>query len=221
MSHMENAHIITPYTSGVTQALSGQRLATICYKGTTKKDGTKVPALPNKAVSLPQIPETSVRSHLDQLMPHITALLYRAQDAIIRERIADNATHVTDAEISVIACINWMEQESEGGRLTKVVIGNWFDEVMLEALTVRIADKLGISDTPTFSETSKVDALVSSYRDKMCALAGGKTSYPPKLAKSLCDAIAVVESTDEITQKLSARLVKMRDAEQVELIDLL
>lgn len=222
-----DVHVITPLTDS-TVALSGQRLSCIRYKGTAAKVDASgvivkpaVPALPSRACSVPVISDVAIRGNLDRLMPHVVAMIYKVQDDIIRERIAGKAVHVTNAEISVESCCNWLEEVENGGRMTKVGLQSWFDATLVESLTVRLADKMGISDTPTAAEVSKVDALVAEYKDKISALAGGKTSYSPKLAKSLIAAVELVPSDDDIGVKLTAKLVKMRDAVEVSLFDAL
>lgn len=230
MSHLDNAHKVTSYTSGVTVALTGQRLATICYKGktVTNKDGSKteIPALPNRAVSLPVISDMQINNAINRLMPHVKAMLYKAQDGIIREMlgntVASNAALelVSDVDISIDSCLAWMEADGESGRMTKDGLNSWFDTALADSLMIALAGKLGASDVPTDAELVKIAALMDSYKSKIAALAGGKTAYTAKEATALLKALDLVVSDDEsviaVHTKLVARLKPMSVKEELE-----
>lgn len=227
MSHLDNAHKVTSYTSGVTVALTGQRLATICYKSSTNaKTKVVTPALPNKSCSLPLISDMQVSNAIQILLPHVKAMLYKAQDGIIRELLASSAHKlelVSDADISIDACVSWLEADGESGRMTKEGLNAWFDSALANELMLTLASKLGASEVPTDAELVKIGAFMGSYRSKICALAGGKTAYTPMGAKALLKALDLVISDDEsviaVHGKLVARLKSMSVKE--ELVDLL
>lgn len=217
MSNISNTHNVVPFTSGVTKAFTGQRLATVTYK-TDSKTGVKKDS---KAVSVPTLAYADIESRLSDVKDSILSLFIRAQDGIVREIVESGSSVVQDSDISVDAIVSYLNDSSESGRLTKESLNIWFDSNVADILTVRISDILGVSDTPTDADVAKIEKLVASYKSNISALAGGKTSYSVKVAKSLQDAIVLADTNDSVSEKLVARLVKMQVIEEVSLIDLL
>jgi hypothetical protein len=212
---------VLSYVSGVTKALTGMELVTVAYK--TGKDGKKKDS---KCVNVVPVSGEEIAESIDALLPHIQGMIRTARAGILRDILDSdgNKSLLSAADFSLGAVVEYLENSSESGRMTKVSLGNWFSQGLEETLTVVIADKLGVSDSPTFEQESKVAALVASYKDKLCALAGGKTAYNKKIATSLIKAVEMVSGgieSDSVAQKLHQKLVKMRDAQDVEMIDLL
>lgn len=213
MSVIDTAsHNVVPYVSGTTKPFTGQRLATVTYK--TVKDSTS--ALFNvkresKAVSLPVIEDTAISSNLAALLPHVRVMLNKVQDAIIREALdaGNNVLHITTEQVSIAACVEFLENSNESGRLTKETVATWFTDTIADVLMVTLADKLGVSDTPSDAESKQIEAIVAGFKDKVSALAGGKTSYEPKLCESIKKCLALAPSDDILSARFTARLDKM------------
>lgn len=215
------AHSVVSYEAGKTKAFAGQRLAKVTYK-TDKETGVKKDS---KAVSLPLVAVEEISSNLVALTPYIAEYLQGVQDKIVRERIDGGASSISAADVSVEGIIAHLELEDTGsgtgGRLTKEIVGAWFDSEVSDSLALVLAEKLGVSSVPTDAESAQILRVVDTFREKVAALAGGKTSYPAALASSIKKCIDLAPAGDSIAVRFNARLDKMIAAPAVDLIDLL
>lgn len=204
------AHSIVDYDPKATKAFTGQRLSKVTYKTITDKNdpmcGVKKPS---KCVSLPLVAAVDVVANIAALAPAVSEFLQGVQDKIVRERVDAGALHITMEEISIAGCIEWLESNSESGRLTKESVAAWFDEVITEPLAVTLAEKLGVSSVPSDSESAKILAVVEAFKGKVSSLAGGKTSFEPKICKSLINALNLAPTGDVLATRFTARLNKM------------
>lgn len=204
------AHSVVAYDPKSSKAFTGQRLAKVTYKTVTDKTselyGVK---RESKCVSLPLIPTADVISNIAALAPAVVEYLHSVQDKIVRERVDAGASHITMDEVSIASCIEWLDSNSESGRLTKETVAKWFDETVAEPLAVVLMDKLGISATPTDAESNKILAVVEAFKGKVASLAGGKTSYEPKVCKSILNALELAPAGDVLATRFSNRLNKM------------
>lgn len=213
MSIIDTAnHNVVPYVSGKTKPFDGQRLATVTYKTITDKShplcGVK---RESKAVSLPLIADDVIANNLAALMPHIKSMLYKTQDAMIREILdsGNNVVSIDNAAVSIPAICDYLDNSNESGRLTKESVATWFDSSIADTLMVTLAEKLGVSETPSNEDSKRIEAIVNGFKDKVSALAGGKTSYEPKLCESLKKCIALAPADDVLAARFTARLDKM------------
>lgn len=203
-------HSVVSYDPRSSKAFSGQRLSKVTYKTVTNKEdplyGIK---RESKCVSLPMIPVADVVSNIQALAPVVVEYLHSVQDKIVRERIDAGALSISMDEISIAGCIEYLDSNSESGRLTKEVVAAWFNETIAEPLAVTLADRLGVSATPTDAESAKILAVVEAFKGKVAALAGGKTAYEPKVCTSLISALNLAPSGDVLATRFTARLNKM------------
>lgn len=218
MSNVSNIHDLKPFKAG-DKALSEQRLAKVGYKS-SKKNPARFASV---AVSVPQIDTTVVELSIDALMPYIVNMLESAQDGVIRSlyESSDGArTQVSDEEISIPACIGFMEAERTGARLTGKMIEEWFTQNLEENLTVVIGEKLGFND-PSQAQMQEIGKHVRTYRNVMAMLAGGKTFLAEKQIQGCRSALALLAEDDEMSARLNARLDSMEKKEKIEeLLDL-
>jgi hypothetical protein len=218
MSNVSIAHTVTKFDAKLSQALTGQRLAKCRYK-TTAKQAAKYPSV---CVSVPYISADSIDNTvvISKLMPHIRTMLENAQDGIIRslyESSDGTLGQVTDNDLSISACISYMEAESQGTRLTKEFIESWFDSSVSDYVFALITEKLGYGDTETLTPEQEltVKKHVNGYRGMYSALAGGKTMYQPNQIASLKRVLDIVD-TEDTCEKLKARLIKMSETPKIE-----
>lgn len=206
-------HSVVSYDPKSTKAFTGQRLSKVTYKTVTNKDdplyGIK---RESKCVSLPLVAVADVVANISALAPAVVEYLYSVQDKIVRERIDAGATSIAMADISIASCVEWLESNSESGRLTKETVATWFTDTIAEPLAVTLADRLGISATPTDAESTKILAVVDAFKSKVAALAGGKTAYEPKVCKSIISALELAPAGDVLATRFTARLNKMIEA---------
>ena len=216
MSNFSNAHTVTRFDAKKSQALSGQRLAKVRYKTTAKQDAK----YPSVCVSVPFLAtqELTDTETINRLVPHIRAMIESAQDGVIRSlyESADGVlAHVTDADISIDACIKYLEAESEGGRLTKEFIESWFDSSVADYLYALMCEKLGYGDTLTAEQDATVRRHMAGYKGLYSSLAGGKTVLQDTQIKSLAKVLDIVD-TDDTCEKLKARLNSMLNKPKIE-----
>lgn len=214
MSNFSNAHTVTKFDAKKSQALNGQRLAKVRYKTTVKQDAK----FPSVCVSVPFIDVKAQVTDYTPLFPHIRAMLENAQDGIIRslyESSDGSLSLVTDTDISIDACIKYLEAESEGGRLTKEFIESWFDSSVKDYLYALMCEKLGYADTLTEEQETTVQRHMAGYKGLYSSLAGGKTVLQENQIKSLSKVLDIVD-TDDTCEKLKARLNSMLNKPKIE-----
>lgn len=220
MSNVSNVHDVVPFVAGKTNPLTGQRLAKVGYK-TTAKTPAKFASV---AVSVPQISTDDVSSSVDELMPYIVSMLENVQDSVIRslyENKDGKLTQVLDSDISVQACIAFLESEAAGDRLKKEHIESWFDRVCKDNTFTLIAEKLGYTnDELTEEQIKTVEKHVKVYRDILSMLSGGRTVLTPVQIKSCRTVIEVSEDESGIGTKLLARLKAMESPKVSEMLEL-
>jgi hypothetical protein len=225
MSIIDQAnHSVVKYDPKTSKAFTGQRLSKVTYKTVNDKEsplyGIK---RESQCVSIPMIAANEVASNLVALTPHVIEYLASVQDKIIREKIDAGSKHIGNEDISISAMVEWLETNNESGRLTKETVGKWFDENIGDMLAVVLAEKLGVSATPTDKESAQIMAVVGTFKDKVSSLAGGKTSYEPKMCDSLIKCLELAPAGDALASRFTTRLTKMKDeaSKNVDLIDLL
>lgn len=207
MSNISNRHAVTPFVAGTSKPFTGQRLARAGFKLTEKMKAAGKTALPSVCASVPFIDGGAVHQHLNELLPHIGAMLEKAQDEILRSRYESAGgvlTDITDEELSVSACIAFLNAESTGSRLSAESIGVWFDTALADSMTVFIADKLGF-DLSTPEQESTVAKHVKNRRDIMAMLAGKNVILGDRQTTAIRQMLEVAEE-DTMHQKLSQRL---------------
>jgi hypothetical protein len=208
MSLISTQHSVIPFVAGKTAPLTGQRLAKVGYKSTTKTPA----AFPSVAVSVPLIQDDAILDSIDSLMPHVRAFLADTQDKVIRslyESSDGTLTSVGDSEISVAQCIAYLEAESNGGRLTKESVHAWFNAEAKDVLSAIVADKLGFSDDLTDAQNKVIAQKCAAYKEVIGSLSGGATVLQPAQIKSVRTLIEQIEGESVVKDKLIARLTAM------------
>lgn len=214
MSIISNRHTVNPFVAGKSEALMGQRLAKIGYKKTANMPNP----LPSVCVSVPQIDPDSILGNINRLLPYIADMLEGTQDKVIRslyEASHGSLLSVSDDELSMSACIGFLETESSGSRLTVEFLESWFDSQCKDNLTVVIADKLGF-DLSTPEQEKTVEKHVNGYRGLITSLSGSKTILQPNQIKACRTVIGLVSDDSVTVSRLTARLDAMEKKEKIE-----
>ena len=215
MSNVSNRHAVVPFIAGTSKPLSDQRLCKAGFKLTEKmkKEGKK--ALPSVCASVPALDTGAVSVMVTELMPHIVAMLEKAQDEILRakyEAAGGVCTEITDEELSIPQCIAYLNAEGAGSRLSVESIGIWCDRELTDALTVTIADKLGF-DLSTPEQEQTVAKHVKNHRDVLCMLAGKNVVLAPRQISAIKNMLDMAPE-DTMHGKLSAKLAALTAAAQ-------
>lgn len=217
-------HSVVSYDPKASKPFAGQRLSKVTYKTITDKDnplcGIK---RESKCVSIPLVAVSDVITNVTALAPAIAEYLQTVQDKIVREKIDAGSANIAMADISIAGCIEWLESNNESGRLTKESVGQWFDAEISDSLAIVLAEKLGVTGVPTDNESAQVMKVLSTFKDKISGLAGGKTSYEIKLCESLKKVLALAPAGDILATRFDARLDKMikDNSTSVDILDLL
>lgn len=208
----EAAHNVTSYISGSTKAFIGQRLSVVSYKTVQDKEsayfGIKKES---KAVSIPKLSSAVVQESIDALMPIIIDTLEGLQDKVIRKQVDEGKAFITAESISIAALVEqWNSVGTDGERITKDSVKAWFDSNIAEVLMITLSDRMGIStEAPSNAESQRIEMITASYREKISSLAGGKTSFEPKLAESIVKALKLAGDDDKLAVRFIARCEKM------------
>ena len=209
MSVVSNRHTIVPFIAGKSQAMENQRLAKIGFKGRKGKPAK----FKSVCVSVPQISVPSDADKVERLIPYIQSMLENAQDGIIRslyESSEGALATVADDEIGFDACVNFMESEASGARLTKEFLVSWFNENVSENLYVVIAERLGFTEINDDVEKT-IQQHLNVYRDLISSLSGNKTWYEPKQIVAAKRALEVASVDDDVSVKLGNVLKRMEN----------
>jgi hypothetical protein len=225
MSNIDNLnHSVVAFDPKKSKAFTGQRLSKVSYKTISDKTnplyGVK---RESKCVSIPIISSEEVRNNITLLMPHIVEFVAGVQDKIIRESVDNGALNISMESISMASCLEYLDNNNESGRLTKESVGIWFNEVIQDNLAMALMEKLGVSEVPTAQESAQVMKVIEQFRDKVSGLAGGKTSYEPKLCESLKKCLVLAPEGDSLAMRFIGRLDTMIEKAKgtVDLADLL
>lgn len=211
MSNVSNLHTVEVHTDGK-KPLAGQRLSVIRFKTPSdKKDDSTFVRPINVCVSIPILELQSVKP--DCLKAAFDEAFQELQDAAIRKLIVDALEEgtkkniISDDEISYEAIARYAAAMAISGKLSKSTLDVWFDENLADALTLALANALGISDKPSVAETEKLTAAINQHKKLICELASPRASMPEKLAGQLKKAVLVAED-----DKIRASLVSKLDA---------
>lgn len=197
----------------------GMRLARVIYKQTAEEKKAGKASKDSQGCFVPSLRWNEVVTQLsgnDTLQDAVLNMLEGYQDKIIR-KVTDNGRSPIDADININAIVTFIEEEQEAsgeGRLTKEKVEQWFDTSLSDRLTVAFAEKLGVAEEPTEEQAAKIAAAIKTYRDKLSALSGGKTSYNEETCKKLSDALKLADENDSLAVRFNKRLAKMVEEQQ-------
>lgn len=197
---------IQPFNPKTSKPREGMRLAKCSYK--TPKNGG--PKKDSKCVSVPFFKIDG--DQVVRIQSHINNWIEGIQDNLIRDRIEEGAVLITASDISFDKIAEFLEADARGDRLTSDAVKVWFDESLADTLTVALADKFKISDSPSDAETKKLTQAITVYRDKFASMAGGRTQFSAEVATKLRKVLEL--ATDgEITSRFGIRLDKMMQSD--------
>jgi len=170
---------------------------------TDKKTGVK------RDTVIFEMPQTDY--DFSRFSPYLISYLNGVQDRMIREMIEAGKPIVQAMnQVSQDHMIEWLKEEQKSGRLTKEIVSAWFDAELSDLLAVALADALGVSDTPTPEQSHMIELTVAAHKEKISALAGGATSYAPKIAEKLLKTVELLDtSSDVIAARFAERLEGM------------
>lgn len=208
MSNVSSFHSIQSY-SGKESALSGQRLITVTFK-TDKETGIKPES---KCVSVPLVADsfgTEIIDNWELVQKHVYGFFADIQDKIVRESVIDGKDQVHENEIGLFSCLDYLNQVSSGGRLSKEVLSNWFSEEVEPVLATVLCEKLGVvNSSPTVQQEKVLTQTLKRFEQWICSLAGTKTLFGNDTILQLEKCFSLVGSSP-LLDKLNAKLIEMK-----------
>lgn len=205
---ISNRHPLSLFVSGESKPLTGQRLAKITYKKTDKNPAKH----PSACASIPQIDPASILENVNALLPHVATLLEGAQDEIIRslyEQADGTLIAIADSDITVEACISYLNAAAAGDRLSKEVIGQWFDAHCFDSAYALVSLKLRYGDSLTPEQDETVRKHVAMYREVFLLLAGKNPSLTDNQIGGM--ELALTNADDNaMTRKVAARIASLK-----------
>ena len=207
MSNISNTHNVTPFVSGTSKPLHGQRLIKVGFKKTDKIPNP----LPSVCVSVPFHSADMVSpENLQQLLPYIGTMLENAQDGIVRTLYESSngvKNTIHDDEIGFSAILGYLENEKSGGKLSAEKVAKWFTEQIEENLIVVFADKLGFtSDDLTENQLAVINKHIAGNRDLLCSLTGHKVILQENQINGLRRVLELAVDRDNVWSQLSSKL---------------
>ena len=218
MSNVSNRHPLQLFTAGM-KPLSTQRLAKVGYKS-TEKNKAKYPSV---CASVPQVDPIALRLCADGLLPHLATLIEDTQDAIIRQKYEDAEgalIEITDEDISIPACVSYLNAAALGDKLSKDAIAAWFDSVAFDACYAIVSMKLGYGEELTPEQDATVRKHVSVYKELFQDLAGKNILFTPRQIEGLELAVENCDK-DQMTRKIAGRLEALKAPKPTKMRELL
>jgi hypothetical protein len=195
---------------------SGKRVVKALYKETTGKDGKKKRVGINSYIQVPTAHMTVsiVKEKIDLLAPYVVEFLRTEEDKIIKEAHRTGSIGFGTSYFSLEKVIEFIEAESQGTRVNKEIIDEWFSTEVEEGLILAFAAKLAIDvSNPSEIELEKLQTIVDAYKGKFGSLASGKTHYRKEEAELLQKALEVTGARNgNLGSKFYSRLEKMKVA---------
>ena len=181
----------------------GERLVKVCYRVDSK---TKKKLHESVCLSLTPVTAEDVKANIDKLLPLFLESIQDQQDKIARKLYEAGNTSVSTTQLSIDAVAEFLEESIYESRLTKEIIETWFDVTLADKLSSAILSKhegIGITE-------DRLLAIMTEYKSKFSALAGGRTSYETPIATALVKVFDLIpESEDTLTVRLFTRLSDM------------
>lgn len=202
---------------------SGKRTIKLMYKVNTKTG--KAAGINSCLLVSPVSKEELTDDVIKSLTPHIINMIEAEQDKIAKAAHISGVEAVSPDSLSISSVISSLETVAQSQRMNKEVISSWFTENLADTLTVLFADKLGVSETPSESDTANINRFLDVYKTKFNGLASNLVSYQKEEAEKLLEAVEKCEvdkNTDLVSGKIIEKLNKMANPlSQTELMDLL
>lgn len=215
MNAITNSFLVSDLSILAKKAVpKGMRLARIIYKQTAEEKKAGKASKESQACFVPAMRWNEIVTQLssnDTLQDAVLNMLEGYQDKIIR-KVTDSGRSPCEADLCVNALITYIKEEQEQtgtGRLTKERIVEWFDSTLADRLTVAFAERLGVTEEPNEAQAAKIEQAIAGYKDKLAALAGGKTSYSVEVVEKLQQALKYADSDDAMAARFSERLAGM------------
>lgn len=205
MSILSTTHPVVIHTAACAAA-EGQRGIVIAWKDLSAnqkakrakagKPEYKVPA--KRFVSIPPV-TLSVTPEI--LNAALKTCYEDMQDSIIRAKIEraieeskdrNPTVCIEDADITPEAVAASAALKAVTGRMSKELLGAWFDENLSDELELAIIKLLKLPETLTAEQQANIDAAVTEHKAAIVGLAASRANYDGTLVKQLKRAVKLI-----------------------------
>lgn len=220
MSIISNVHTVLPFTAGESKPLTDQRLSKVGFKKT--KDNPS--PLPSVCASVPFLVREEILGNIEALLPHVRTMLEGVQDSVFRslyEGSKGQRKELRQEEISVQACIAYLEAEAAGSRMSAETIRAWFKSALAGNILILVAEKLGYGgqDELTPEQVNTCQKHVDSYCGLLEQLAGKslrKSSWTVKQWQGMQTALKLADDGDTMAIRLEKKMQDIAEVPEVE-----
>jgi hypothetical protein len=224
MSVVSNVHSVVPFVSGESKPLGGQRLSKVGFKLTEKMKKEGQTALPSVCASVPMLEREEVMGNIEALLPHVGTMLEGVQDAIFRslyEASKGQRKELRQEEISVQACIAYLEAEAAGSRMSAESIRAWFKQALNGNLLILVAEKLGYGEQEELTEeqVKTCQKHVDNYCGLLEQLAGKqlrKSTWTVKQWNGMQTALKLADDGDMMAARLEKKMQEISEVPDLE-----
>lgn len=210
--------------------ITGLRTVKVMYRFKDEKKRDKVNSyvrVPNRHLS-----EESVLARIDDLLPHLINLLETTEDGMIKDLHSKGQMNVYPESLTIDKLIEVLEESSNSGRLSKEIIGNWFNEFLSDSLTNAFAEKLGLAlddeaieslDEVGMEKLAKLERIINVYKDKLESLASPKVFLKEEDQTALLSMFTKIPNILEnsVGRRLHNRISNMKNKQEDDLLTML
>lgn len=201
----------------------GTRIVKCLYQAATSGANKGKKAQENAYVRIPtkHLTDERVMDNIAELVPFITAWLQDIEAGMIKENHRKGILRIATDYLDINKLIEHLEENASSSRLNKVMIEEWFDKTIADALAVKFATKLGLDENSSEPELARIELVLIAYKAKFSSLAS------PKIFIKESDCLAMVNVIKEcgadnslLGNRFIAKLGKMSEKQEDLLLSL-
>jgi hypothetical protein len=167
----------------------------------------EVPSFSHSLASLEQYPAL-----VDYLQASMDSLI----NSLVKARAEAGALSINYAELAIekLAEFAAAENASNGiGHMSEERIKSWFENDARELLLVALADRLGVSETATAQDVTRLEQIANQTRDNLAKLSSKKpVQFDERVKNALNWALDVTDTGDTFTVRMRDKLNAKVDA---------
>ncbi len=192
-----------------------------------KKRGDKARIPYSMAVAVPEFTRKDIAEAIAKypnLVDEFIRTLYAAQREIIMTLAAAGTKTLQYSDITLDKVAASVKPKESAAKLSKDAIISWYSS-QADVMAVAIASRLGVSESPTDADMSRISMVSAQVRDNLAKLAAPNVSYDSRVKDSLnwaLDSIIAAELDDSgMVERLKAKLNPADAAGGIDLADML
>lgn len=197
------------YTDSSRAANNDHRLVVIGWKTPQKEVGNaSYRKPPTICLSVPKI---TISVTPEVLATAMQEAFYDMQNALLRDLVSNKPAEqrvglsFSDSDFDAAAVKAFMAGSATAGRLSKEKIESWFDSSVTDPLTLLLANRMALSNTPSSEELARLNKAIEQRKLLLTKIAGPGVPFNSDITKQLLKSIEPVEDS-LIKQQVAAKL---------------